>query len=137
MTRKPNPRILAIDDDSSVLKLLGKVFEETGRFTFVGETDACQAVQVAQLFQPDLLLVDVNMPGRTGIQVAMLLRAEPWLRYQPIVFFTGVYTRGVPRCIALGDGATAFLAKGVPTQLIVETVDRLLAAEQSALLLRA
>jgi CheY-like chemotaxis protein len=124
---KLKTRILSIDDDPGVGVLLKRVFEETGRYTVAGETDAFRALSQARAFRPDILLIDINMPGQSGIQIAVQLRAEPWLRYRPIVFFTGLETRETPRTLALGDGPTEFLAKGVPTTMIVAAVDRLLA----------
>lgn len=91
--------------------------------TFEGEP--FRALETARRFRPDILLIDINMPGKTGIQLALEMRAEPWLRYRPIVFFTGIATREEPLALKLGDGPTEFLAKGVPTQTIIDTIDRL------------
>lgn len=124
---KLKPRILCVDDDPGVGILLRRVFEETGRFHFAFETEPFHAVEAARKFRPDLLFVDINMPGQTGIQIATQLRREPWLRYRPIVFFTGLATRETPADLQLGDGPTEFLSKGVPTEAIVATADRLTA----------
>jgi CheY-like chemotaxis protein len=125
---KLKQRILTIDDEPGVGILLKRVFEETGRFAVASETDAFRAVGQARAFRPDILLIDVNMPGQTGIEIAVQIRAEPWLRYRPIIFFTGLETRATPRLLSLGDGATEFLAKGATSETIIATVDRLLAA---------
>jgi CheY-like chemotaxis protein len=125
---KLKPRILSIDDEPGVGALLKHIFEDTGRYAVAVESDPFRAVWRARAFKPDILLIDINMPGQTGIEIAMQLRKEPWLRYRPIIFFTGLETRETPRSLALGDGPTEFLAKGVPSQLIVATVDRLLAS---------
>ena len=125
---KLKPRILTIDDEPDVGVLLQRVFEETGRYSVASECDPFRAVSHARAFRPDILLIDINMPGQTGIEIAVQLRAEPWLRFRPIVFFTGLETRETPRQLALGDGATEFLAKGVASNVIIATVDRLLAS---------
>lgn len=74
------------------------------------------------------------MPGKTGIQVATQLRSEPWLRYRPIVFFTSLFTKDKLASMALGDGPTEFLPKGVATDEILATVDRLLAQPSQPIL---
>src|SRR5882757_8843657 len=101
MMSKLKPRILSIDDEPGVGMLLKSIFEETGRFTVAVENDPFRAVWQARAFKPDILLIDINMPGQTGIEIAVQLRAEPWLRFRPIVFFTGLETRVTPRSLAL------------------------------------
>jgi CheY-like chemotaxis protein len=126
MSQKLKRRILSVDDDPGIGMLLARIFENTGRFTVALETDSFRAMETARRFRPDLLLVDINMPGKTGVQLAMQLRSEPWLRYRPIVFFTVLSNQQVPTSLTLGDGPTEFLSKGVPTEVIIATVDRLL-----------
>jgi len=123
---KLKPRILCVDDDAGIGLLLAHIFDEAGRFHFAFETDPFRALDSARKFRPDLLLVDINMPGQTGIQIATKLRGEPWLRYRPIIFFTGLTTREKPMALELGDGPTEFLAKGVSSEVILATIDRLL-----------
>ena len=120
------PRILCIDDDPGIGTLLSRLFEEEGHYHFAFEADPFRAVTEARRFRPDLLLIDVNMPGQTGIQVATLLRNEPWLRYRPIILFTGLSTRDQPSSLTLGDGPTEFLAKGVSNETILATIHRLI-----------
>ncbi len=127
MSRQLKPRILAVDDEPGVGALLSRIFEETGRYHITVEGDPFRAVERARAVRPDVLLIDINMPGKTGIEIAMQLRAEPWLRYRPIIFFTGLTTRETPLALQLGDGLTEFLAKGVSPETIVATVDRMLA----------
>lgn len=124
---KLKPRILTIDDEPGVGILLKRILEDTGRYAVTSETDAYRAIAQARTFRPDILMIDINMPGKSGIEIAMQLRAEPWLRFRPIIFFTGLEIRDSPRALASGDGATVFLAKGVSSEVIVATVDRLLA----------
>jgi CheY-like chemotaxis protein len=123
---KLKPRVLCIDDDPGIGVLLTRLFEDTGRFHFTFETEPFRAVELARKFRPDLLMLDINMPGQTGIQIATQLRNEPWLRYRPIVLFTGLATREIPTVLQLADSPTEFLAKGVPTRVIVAMIDRLL-----------
>jgi two-component system alkaline phosphatase synthesis response regulator PhoP len=125
---KLKQRILTIDDEPGVGILLKRVLEETGLYSVASESDAFRAVWRARAFRPDILLIDINMPGQTGIEIALQLRSEPWLRFRPIIFFTGLETRETPRALELGDGLTEFLAKGVSSETVIATVGRLLAS---------
>jgi CheY-like chemotaxis protein len=112
---KLKPRVLCIDDDPGIGVLMSRLFEETGRFHFTFETEPFGAVGLARKFRPDLLILDINMPGQTGIQVASHLRSEPWLRYRPIVLFTALPTLEIPTVLQLADDlvrmAIEFLAE--------------------------
>ena len=121
------PRILCIDDDPGIGLLLSRLFEQEGRYHFAFETEPFRAIAEARKFRPDLLFIDVNMPGQNGIEIATQLRSEPWLRYRPIILFTGLSTRDKPKALELGDGPTEYLAKGVSNDTIMAAVDRLLA----------
>ena len=84
------PRILCIDDEPSVGELLRSLLEETGDFLVEVETKAITAIARARMFKPDLVLMDINMPGQDGFALAREIRLEPWLRHRPIIFFSGV-----------------------------------------------
>jgi len=68
--------------------------------------------------------LDVKMPGRSGIEIAAMLRNEPWLRHRPIVFFTGMLETEQAALKAASEGPVAFVVKGEGGML--ETVERLL-----------
>ena len=129
MYRKLRPRILSVDDDPGIGALMLRLLEETGRYKVAVETDAFRALQTARQFRPDLVMLDVNMPGQDGLEVARRIRAEPWLRYRPIIIFTGMPAPLAMQNLAAGDGPIEYLQKGVPLEAIVEAVDRCLAAQ--------
>ena len=126
MFRKLKRRLLSVDDDPAIGELLVRLFEGTGRYSVAVENEPYRAIESARKFRPDILLLDVNMPGQTGIQLAKQLRSEPWLRYRPIILFTGLPTPQAALRLAMGDGPTEFLQKGVPLVTVLETVDRFL-----------
>jgi CheY-like chemotaxis protein len=124
--QKLKPRILVIDDDPSVGVYLSRLFEETGRYSIEVETDSLVAMATASGFRPDLLIVDVFMPGLSGVMLAEQLRCEPQLAACPILFFTGMAAREMPRGVSAGDAPIEYLSKGVSGDELVATVDRLL-----------
>lgn len=125
MLRKLKYRILAVDDDPSVCGLLRRVFEETGRYIVATESESHRTIKTARLFRPDILILDLNMPGQSGQDLTKWLRTEPWLRYRPIIFFTG---RPEPDDLYLWstDAATVYLHKETHIDVLVQTADRLL-----------
>lgn len=82
------PRILIVDDEPGLIRLLKIVLENTGRYAVREENDATKAVDVARQFNPELILLDYVMPKVDGITVAQELRADPQFRHTPVVFLT-------------------------------------------------
>lgn len=86
-------RILVVDDEPSVTLFLQFMFENTGAYEVKAENVSTKALAVARRFQPDLILLDVNMPGLDGGQLASRLAETPGLNNVPLVFMTGSVTR--------------------------------------------
>ncbi len=104
-----------------------RLLEGTGDFIVEVETKAITALHHAETFRPDLIIMDVNMPGPDGFALARNIRREPWLRHRPIVFFSGMSDLEKPLQAAWRAGPTEFLQKGVSPDVIVETIQRILA----------
>jgi CheY-like chemotaxis protein len=90
-------RILVVDDDSSVTRNLKLNLESGGGYEVLGENHAANALIAARNFRPDLILLDVIMPGMDGGDVAARLRADPLLRDTPIIFLTAIVSNDVSR----------------------------------------
>jgi DNA-binding response OmpR family regulator len=82
-TRK---RILVAEDDPSISSLLERVLRAEFDVTVVA--DGRLALETVENTQPDLLLLDVMMPGLDGLEVARRVRKVPGLKRMPIVFLT-------------------------------------------------
>ncbi len=81
--------ILIVDDDPDIIRLLTAALEREG-FRLLSASDGESALAVARAGRPDLVLLDWNMPGRTGLEVCRALRADPDLRLRqvPVVLLT-------------------------------------------------
>ena len=86
MTEPRKKRILVAEDDPSISTLLERVLRSEFEVTVV--TNGKQALSLAQTSPPDLLLLDVMMPGLDGLEVAKRARAMPNLKRIPIIFIT-------------------------------------------------
>ncbi|MDB6151434.1 MAG: sensor protein [Chthoniobacter sp.] len=117
------PRVLCIDDEPKIGLFIQEALEQTGCFFVESETNALDAVVTARRFRPDVLVIDIKMPGLDGFTVARRIREEPWLRYRPILFFSG-FEYEVP-LHAADEAPMEFLKKGVPLLTIVQTIARL------------
>jgi CheY-like chemotaxis protein len=106
-------RILVVDDEASITRLLKLNLEATNHYIVRTENDAKAALATAEAFQPDLILLDVLMPDLDGGQLASLLQASPKLEGTPIVFLTAAATKKEVYARGGKVGGLPFLAKPV------------------------
>lgn len=103
-------RILAVDDTLANIEVLETVLLPNG-FDLEGVTSGPEALAAIESNPPDLVLLDVVMPGMDGIEVCRRLRADPRTRNLPIVMVTA--SAGQERVRALEAGADDFLPKPI------------------------
>ncbi len=105
--------VLIVDDDPQVVGVMREYFEQeyaNKGFTIRTASNGSAALEAIRANRPTLLLLDVEMPGRSGIEVLKEIRAlDPDL---PIIMITGNETLSVAGQI-MSSGATAFLPKPV------------------------
>jgi DNA-binding response OmpR family regulator len=103
-------RILHIDDESPIRLLARFNLEWEGEMEVLEAADGRTGVRLAQREQPDLILLNVNLPELDGWQVAAELQNDPGTREIPIVFLTA---RSEPKEIARGLelGAVDYITK--------------------------
>jgi CheY-like chemotaxis protein len=111
--------ILIVDDDPDLIEVLDLALTDAGYR--VAAAQAAEAVRVAGAVQPDLILLDLVMPGLDGAQVCRALRAEPRTAAIPIVLMS-VYGPLAERARALP--ITAQLPKPFDLEALRATVAR-------------
>lgn len=117
-------RILIADDKATSRELLRTVLERQG-YAITEAADGEEALQKALAESPDLILLDLQMPRRTGYEVLSELRKDPRHAELPIIALTASAMQG-DREKALAAGFTGYMAKPVPLVHLREEVKRLL-----------
>lgn len=85
-------KILVIDDEENFCRVLKKALELKGNFQVLTATQGAEGIQLAKDQRPDVILLDVMMPGMFGTQIAEILSENPVTRSIPIIFVTAVIT---------------------------------------------
>ena len=106
-------RILVVDDQARDSRLLKLYLERTNDYVVREENDAHAALSAAEEFQPQLILLDVMMPGVEGGDLAACFQANAKLKAVPIVFVTAAVTREEVKAAGGRLGGFSFLAKPV------------------------
>ncbi len=125
-------RILVVDDEPNLSNLVRLFLEKTQRFEVRVENRSALALMAAREFRPDMILLDVDMPGKDGGEVAREIQAESALRGVPILFLTSLISRTEAGQRETVRGGMRFLAKPINPKVLVESVDRILAGEAHA-----
>ncbi|MBI4783083.1 MAG: response regulator [Oscillatoriophycideae cyanobacterium NC_groundwater_1537_Pr4_S-0.65um_50_18] len=119
------PKILLAEDNEANITTL-RSYLEAHAFQVLLARNGLEAVQMTQQFQPDLILMDIQMPVMDGLEAIHRICAEGNTRNIPIIALTALAMPGdAERC--LETGATAYLAKPVKLKHLLETITQLLA----------
>jgi CheY-like chemotaxis protein len=117
------PRILVADDSRFQLELFRRALEEKGYEVTVAQ-DALQAGMFALRTLPDAIILDLNMPGGSGIQVLQRLKRSAKTKSIPVMIATGNDDPALQQ-IATSLGATQFFHKPVDLELLAKTLAEL------------
>ena len=117
-------RILIVDDEASITRLLRLNLEQTGRYEVREENSGAKAYDAAQEFGPDLILLDVMMPDMDGGDVAASLKENPALRKIPVVFLTAAVKKEELGAPDGKIGGRTYIAKPLNVQGVISVIER-------------
>lgn len=116
------PRILIIDDNPGFTRAAKLLLEKTGGYLVCEENDAMKAHQIAQSFNPDLILLDIAMPQTDGGEVAARIESDPALHKIPVVFLTALVTETETKSGLRIEGHS-FLSKPISLAELIEGIE--------------
>jgi two-component system alkaline phosphatase synthesis response regulator PhoP len=117
-------KILVCDDEANILNIMDFSLEAEG-FLVVAATDGDQAMQLAMSEEPDLIILDVMMPGNDGLTVCRELKQNPRTSHIPVLMLTARAGKG-DRESGLAAGANGYVTKPFSPQRLVEKVNEML-----------
>ena len=119
-------RVLSVDDDPSIRQLVRDTLELDGHEVSTAE-DGYAALRALETSKPDLVVLDVMMPGKSGWEVLEAIREDERLGHVPVVLLTA---RDLPQDVQRGRelGASASLSKPFEPQDLSDVVAALLSA---------
>jgi CheY-like chemotaxis protein len=112
-------------DDQPVLRELVRAALGEGDYEIVEAHDGDESLEVARRVRPDLIVLDMVMPGRSGIDVLAEIRRDPRIAKTPVVMCTAS-TRSLDRDAASEFGADRYLPKPFSPLELVAIVEELL-----------
>ena len=119
-------QIMIVDDSPTDAHVLKKMLEKNGYET-VTAVDACEGIEVAKREKPDLILMDVVMPGLNGFQATRELTSDPETSDIPVIIVTRKDQK-VDRVWGMRQGARDYVTKPVSENSLMSLINAALAA---------
>jgi two-component system cell cycle response regulator DivK len=117
--------VLIVEDNELNMKLFHDLLEAHG-YHILQTRDGMEALQIARDHKPDLILMDIQLPEVSGLQVTKWLKQDNGLKHIPVVAVTAFAMKGDEEKIREG-GCEAYLAKPISVMSFLQTVERFLA----------
>ncbi|HZU90392.1 MAG TPA: response regulator [Stellaceae bacterium] len=123
--RPSHKKILIVEDNELNMKLFNDLLEAQGYYTLQSK-NGLEALALARRHRPDLILMDIQLPEVSGLQVTKWLKDDDELRTIPVVAITAFAMKGDEQRIRDG-GCEAYIAKPISVASFLHTVARFLA----------
>ena len=119
---------MIVDDHPLFRQGLRRLIEETGEFTVVAEASTgYEAIRLADIHEPHVILSDIQLPGVTGLKIARILKKQ---HPQSQIIIVSMHTDDERLFDAVRAGASAFMSKDVEANELLEAIRRVAGGEQ-------
>ena len=123
--RNGSKKVLIVEDNDLNMKLFNDLLEAHGYHT-LQTRDGVEALRLARQHRPDLILMDIQLPEISGLEVTKWLKEDDDLRAIPVIAVTAFAMKGDEEKIR-GGGCEAYIAKPISVASFLRTVERFLA----------
>ena len=117
-------RILVVDDERDILDL-ARIILKSGGYDVATAASGEEALRIISMKKPDLVLLDVVLPGVSGLDVCRLLKRDPGTPPIKVVLFTALGTE-VDMMLEKKDKADGYISKPFTSKILLNMVGRLL-----------
>jgi twitching motility two-component system response regulator PilH len=117
--------ILVVDDSPTEVHVIRKALEKHG-FQTAAAADGAEGIRLAKQMKPDLIFMDIVMPGVNGFQATRTLANDPETRRIPVIMVTSK-SQETDRIWGMRQGAVDYLVKPVSAEMLVEKAQAALA----------
>jgi len=114
------PKVLIVEDNPANMTLATFLLQSAGH-TVLGAKDAETGLALARVEQPDLILMDIQLPGMDGLEATALLKSDPSTRAIPVIALTALAMKGDEQRI-LAAGCDGYIAKPLAYKEFLATI---------------
>ncbi len=113
--------VLVVEDNEKNMKLV-RVLLQMGDYRVLEASDAEAGIDMAREESPDLILMDIQLPGMDGLAATTMIKADPQLQEIPVVALTS-YAMEVDKMSAMDAGCDGYLTKPIDTKHFLDVID--------------
>ena len=124
---KPGAVILVVDDDAAILRIVEVTLQRTG-YEVKTAPDGQEALKMLRKLVPDVMILDVNLPGLSGFDLCHIVKRDQRLQHVPVIFFTA---QDSPKDFQTGmdSGGVIYLLKPFKPEKLLQSVRLALSAQ--------
>ncbi|MBN1383291.1 MAG: response regulator [Elusimicrobia bacterium] len=122
-------KILLVDDEPAILKILGNVFSDEG-YSIAATSTGEAGIEKAKEFNPDLVILDVMLPGMNGFEVCRVLKEDDKTKHIAILMLTGISILAEHKKKALDLGADDYMTKPFDMEDLINRAKVLLGRQE-------
>lgn len=115
-------RIVLIDDDLDACELLKMQLEDGNNMNLTFSTNGDDAVPLISKEQPDIAILDINMPGTHGVEIGAALAAEESTASIPVLYLSGMVTPEEVEELVKGEEKPSIISKGSPVEDLIAAI---------------
>jgi PAS domain S-box-containing protein len=122
----PLRTLLYVEDNPANLELVEQIIGRRSDWRLLGAADASVGIEFARVYQPDVVLMDINLPGISGLEALRILQADPATAHIPVIALSA---NAVPRDVhkGLSAGFFQYITKPIKVQQLLDALDAALA----------
>ena len=116
-------KVLVVDDEADFLKILKINLEETNNYEVSTLSSANDIVSQVHIFKPDIILLDILMPGIDGIETCEMLNKDPMGEHIPIIMLSAL-DKDVDKLKTFKAGVTDYLVKPIKKEDLIGKIEK-------------
>jgi CheY-like chemotaxis protein len=121
-------RVLIVDDEVDFLKITKLNLEETGKFEVRTSSNAKEIMSLLHNFRPELILLDLLMPGTGGLEACDMLNNDPVGKGLPIIILSAL-DKDIDKLSAYKKGVVDYLTKPIERDMLIAKIEKALEAK--------
>ena len=116
-------KVLVVDDEADFLKILKINLEETNNYEVLTLSSANDIVSKVHIFKPDIILLDILMPGIDGIETCEMLNKDPMGEHIPIIMLSAL-DKDVDKLKTFKAGVLDYLVKPIKKEDLISKIEK-------------
>lgn len=122
-------KVMIVDDEEDFLKMLKLNLEQTGEYEVLTLSSAKDVISRVKDFKPDIILLDLLMPGIGGIEACQMLNEDPVGSRIPIIVLSAL-DKDIDKLKAYKVGVVDYITKPAQTDFIIKTITKALKSKE-------